>query len=134
MPSAAAPAQQPSQAGGAASQGLEAIDPASTARARAAAGAELTAYNRALVAVLGQLRQHVEKAAAKSATSVRGRVVLRLTIGLDGAPSDVGVTTSSGHPELDTRAIAAVQTFRFPAPPHLATARERTYDLPIRYR
>jgi len=133
-PAAAAPAETAAEAGGAPSQSLDAVDPASSARAKAATGADLSAYNRELLAVLGQLRQHVEKAAIRSPAGARGRVVLRLTIGIDGAPSDIGVATSSGSRDLDTRAMAAVQTFRFPPPPRLASTRERTYDLPIRYR
>jgi len=44
---------------------------------------------------------------------VEGTVVLRLTVGTDGAPSDIRVAKSSGHTSLDDAAIAHVRRVRF---------------------
>ena len=44
---------------------------------------------------------------------VEGTVVLRLTVGADGTPSDVRVSRSSGHAALDEAAIAHVRRARF---------------------
>jgi len=44
---------------------------------------------------------------------VEGTVVLRLTVGTDGAPTDVRVSKSSGHPALDDAAVVRVRQARF---------------------
>lgn len=44
---------------------------------------------------------------------VEGTVVLKLTVGVDGAPADVRVSKSSGHAALDEAAVAHVRRTRF---------------------
>jgi protein TonB len=103
-------------------------------RAKAAAGAALTAYNRELVAVLATLQRHVQRSAGRSGGRKTGVLKLRLTIDPAGQVERLGIETSSGDQQLDRQAMAAVQSFAFPPPPRTATAAERTYLLPITYR
>src|SRR5690606_39426143 len=42
-----------------------------------------------------------------------GTVGLLMQIGVDGAPADIRVETSSGHPQLDQSATEAVETWKF---------------------
>jgi protein TonB len=44
---------------------------------------------------------------------VEGTVVLRLTVRADGTPSDVRLSQSSGHTDLDNAAVAHVRRSRF---------------------
>ena len=42
-----------------------------------------------------------------------GTVGLLMQIGVDGAPADIRVETSSGHPQLDQSATEAVESWKF---------------------
>jgi TonB family protein len=132
--SAASASLETSSLGGAAASTREASDQPSPAQAGAASGASMTTYHRELVAALGTLQRKVQRSAARQAAPGRGKVVLRLTIGRDGAAEAIGVATPSGTPALDRRAVAEVQGFRFPAPPGPASEAQRTYLLPITFR
>lgn len=44
---------------------------------------------------------------------LEGRVVIRLVVGVDGVPSEVGVTQSSGVESFDAAAVDAVRQWRF---------------------
>lgn len=133
-PSQAAPSAEAAVTGSEAAQASEARSDPRAAQAATAAGSAITEYNRELIGVLGQLRQHVEKAAARLQGATRGKLVLQLTIAADGGTSEITIASSSGNRQLDERAIAAVQSFRFPPPPRLASAADRTYRLPITFR
>ncbi len=57
-----------------------------------------------------------------------GEVVLMLTVGVDGAPSQVRTEASSGRKGLDAAAVAAVRTWRFEP----ATSRGKPVSAQIR--
>jgi len=44
---------------------------------------------------------------------IHGRVVMRVQVAADGAPTEVAVLTSSGSPKLDHAAADALRTCRF---------------------
>ena len=43
----------------------------------------------------------------------QGRVLVRVSVGADGAPLSVGIGQSSGHASLDQAALSAVRQWRF---------------------
>jgi periplasmic protein TonB len=64
----------------------------------------------------------------------QGRVVLRVAVSGDGAPVEVSVVSSSGHPSLDGSAIAAVRRWRFIPATQGGTPLASTAEVPIQFR
>ncbi|WP_165814386.1 TonB family protein [Pararhodobacter oceanensis] len=124
-PPAAAPATAARRAqgsGGGESAGVQgqSADPGGAARqadALATWGARIRA----------QIERH------RGRTAGRGRVTLRLRIQPNGALVSASVVQGSGNARLDTAALAAAQSARFPAAdPVLGTA-ARTFQISLRF-
>ena len=62
-----------------------------------------------------RLVRHIPPAYPPSARErgLEGRVVIRLVVGVDGVPGEVGVTQSSGVESFDAAAVDAVRQWRF---------------------
>lgn len=63
-----------------------------------------------------------------------GRVILRVTVGADGAGAEVAVAVSSGHAVLDEAALAAVRRWRFQPATRAGRPVAARLDVPIRFR
>lgn len=62
---------------------------------------------------------------------VGGRVLLRLTVGTEGRPTEVVLVESSGQPALDAAALEAVQTWRFQPATRAGVAAASTINVPV---
>ncbi|MEM7774621.1 MAG: TonB family protein [Pseudomonadota bacterium] len=109
-------------------------EPDAVASARLAAGRLAKDYGANVLKSLPKLEAHLNRTSGERKLAVRGRVLLLLTIGLDGRPERIVVQRSSGLPALDAAARRALLSFRFPPAPATLTERQRTYSLPITYR
>ncbi len=64
----------------------------------------------------------------------QGRVTLRVSVSAEGAPREVDVLTTSGHPILDSAALAAVRHWRFAPATRTGRPVAAIADVPIRFR
>lgn len=96
----------------------------------------------AAVAMLGVARSPVAYAsnpkpaypAIARARGLEGRVVLRVSVGEDGAPGDIVVARSSGYPLLDGAAREGVARWRFSAASVDGRTVPGTIDVPVVFR
>jgi protein TonB len=131
-------AREASAKGGAVSRSLRVTSALPTAsrpaQAARAAGQAARGYAAELVKALVRLEDHLQDSSNSRQRRLRGRVELLLRLGRDGQIEQLRVARSSGNAALDNQAIRDVGTFRFPSPPSLLTAGQRTFRLPITYR
>jgi protein TonB len=117
-------AQSAIVAGGSTTQShVETID--SEGSAGASAG-ELARYAIELRLALGKTRPRHRGS--------RGRTQVTFTLSLEGDLSQVGVSHSSGRPELDQAALDAVRRAVLPRPPAESTEKQRTYVVPFDFK
>ncbi len=64
---------------------------------------------------------------------IGGEVVLRLTVGADGQPTEVVMLESSGQPALDAAATEAVRTWRFQAATRGGQPSPSTINVPVTF-
>jgi periplasmic protein TonB len=62
-----------------------------------------------------------------------GRVMLRVSVSVDGTPLDVEVSGSSGHSSLDAAALSAVRQWRFIPATQAGRALPALAEVPIRF-
>ena len=63
----------------------------------------------------------------------QGRVVLRVSVSSEGAPLDVEVMGTSGHPSLDSAALSAVRQWRFIPATQAGRSVAAVAEVPIRF-
>lgn len=63
-----------------------------------------------------------------------GTVMLRVTVGEDGTPSEVSVARSSGYPVLDAAAQIAIVQWKFLPATERGQAVRSSVELPVRFR
>jgi periplasmic protein TonB len=63
-----------------------------------------------------------------------GRVVLRVSVSVDGMPLDVEVMGPSGHPSLDSAALLAVRQWRFIPATQAGRSVPAFAEVPVRFR
>jgi periplasmic protein TonB len=63
-----------------------------------------------------------------------GRVVLRVSVSVDGMPLDVEVMGTSGHPSLDSAALSAVRQWRFIPATQAGRSVPAFAEVPVRFR
>jgi protein TonB len=64
----------------------------------------------------------------------QGRVMLRVSVSPEGAPLDVEVMGTSGHPSLDSAALSAVRQWRFIPATQAGRSVAAVAEVPIRFR
>jgi protein TonB len=64
----------------------------------------------------------------------QGRVMLRVTVSIEGSPTDVSVADSSGHPILDEAAVSAVRRWRFTPATRAGQPLVATAEVPVVFR
>jgi TonB family protein len=89
---------------------------------------EIEAYKRSIITALARHKPKV------SGPVSRGTVRIAFSIGRAGEPESVRVRQSSGRPELDEAALAAVRSTRFEAPPANMAATDLAYEIPYIFR
>lgn len=131
-------AQVASTIGGAASRSLRPTEPPpeppESTIAEQAAGRAARGYAAKLVEALVKLEDHLQSQTNQRVGRKRGRVELVMRLGRDGSIESLRVVQSSGNSALDRQALRDVRSFRFPTPPPLLSAQQRTFQLPITYR
>ncbi len=121
------PAVQSAPMGGIAVRAIE--DKGATVRGAAAAppGA-IQRYAKSVVEALSRSRPR------GVAGSARGTVKIAFAIAEDGSLALVRVAMSSGNPQLDAAALAAVEKVRFPSPPAGMSITQLTYEVPYHFK
>jgi protein TonB len=64
----------------------------------------------------------------------QGRVMLRVSVSADGTPIEVELAETSGHPSLDTAALAAVRQWRFSPAMQAGRPVAAIAEVPVRFR
>jgi protein TonB len=64
----------------------------------------------------------------------QGRVVLRVSVSVDGTPIEVGLAETSGHASLDAAALVAVRQWRFSPATQAGRAVPAIAEVPVRFR
>jgi periplasmic protein TonB len=64
----------------------------------------------------------------------QGRVLLRVNVSADGSPIEVAVVQTSGHPSLDSAALAAIREWRFVPAMQAGRPVPAEADVPVRFR
>lgn len=87
----------------------------------------------AIQAYAKQVALALDKSRPKG-VGISGTVKVRFLIDLNGMPASADVVASSGKPQLDVLAIAAIRRNGFPRPPPGSTDAERTFVVPYNFR
>ena len=111
--------------GGALARSEKATESTASAPAAASPGA-VREYSRYVTQALARTKPR--------GTGTLGTVRVKLTIGASGELAVASITKSSGMPQLDELAVAAVRRTRFPAPPAGMTAPQLTFEVPYHFR
>jgi periplasmic protein TonB len=64
----------------------------------------------------------------------QGSVMLRVSVAADGTPTEVDLARTSGHPSLDTAALAAVRQWGFNPATQAGTPIPAIAEVPVRFR
>lgn len=96
-------------------------------------GTEKTAGNASVTNYPGKVRSKVQRAAKRSKGRKSGEVVVSFTVSASGSVSGVRVARSSGSPDLDKAALAAVQRAA-PFPPIPDGRKSWPFSVPIAFR
>lgn len=117
-----------------------ATGPARTASARASASTQArnrgngtaTAVARSRnAALLAHATPRYPVAALRSGTE--GTVMLRIAVGANGVPTDIGYAQRSGNRDLDRAAMQAAHDWRFRPARHEGRAVASTVNVPVRF-
>ena len=111
--------------GGALARSEKATESTASAQAAASPGA-VREYSRYVTQALARTKPR--------GTGTLGTVRVKLMIGASGELAVASITKSSGMPQLDELAVAAVRRTRFPAPPAGMTALQLTFEVPYHFR
>ena len=93
-------------------------------------GGDAKAFSR----YLGEINQHVQKAKVNPRSRKSGTVLMRFTVGLDGALLSKEIAASSGSQVLDEAAVAALdRAAPFPPIPPEVSGKPLAFTQPFRF-
>jgi periplasmic protein TonB len=87
------------------------------------------AYGARIARIISQGRPR-----GRDLSGFKGKVVLAFAVDASGRIERVEVQRSSGNPDLDSRAVGALQKLSFPAPAPEMSERQRFFTVPFEFR